>query len=207
MKVIFEKGDYRLEVDEIRGVGRFCRGDKCGPEITLSAAPRQLIEPHRKALNKMGKNPAEYSSIGGQIIRYDAIPAWMVAHKAELKRMKAKREADKAALETAVPGLTELMSAISAEEDYRIAFNRMMEDEDNDGVNPPPHPTGRSSREIARDFPKAALYLKAETYERAANYHKVSAGKKAKALIRAGGDLEEAQEIMDNWLPPESVWR
>ncbi len=124
------------------------------------------------------------------------------ARDAYVADRRAKKENQ---LVTHVPGLAELRKAYDAEENYREAFNRMMENEQNDGVNPP-KPVAVKSSDVAGKYPRAALYLKAEAYSWASHYAKAAAGEKAMALIQEGGDLTEAQKILDNWLPESAKW-
>jgi len=108
-----------------------------------------------------------------------------------------------AELEAAVPGLSELRNAkIAAEYDedrYHQQFERMMDDEQNDGVRPP-NPIDKSLKEkfvdLAEKYPRAALYLKAENQHDSAhwadNTGKGAAGKKAMDLLAANGSIEDA---------------
>ncbi|TYB18845.1 hypothetical protein FXB85_11145 [Aggregatibacter actinomycetemcomitans] len=80
-----------------------------------------------------------------------------------------------------------------------------MEDEYNDGVNMPRRPTSNID-ELCAKYPRAAMYLKADSYSNAENYDKASAGDKAKKLLNEGGSIEDAQKILDNWLPESAYW-
>jgi len=124
------------------------------------------------------------------------------ARDAYIADRRAKKENQ---LVTHVPGLAELRKAYDAEENYQEAFNRMMENGQNDGVNPP-KPVAVKSSDVAGKYPRAALYLKAEAYSRASHYAKVTAGKKAMEIIEDGGDLARAESILNNWLPVEAMW-
>lgn len=112
-----------------------------------------------------------------------------------------------------VPGLEELRKvqsdAYNDEHRYRVGFERMMEDEFNDGVNPPAaiNETLRSrANTMAVQFPRAAIYLRAKSYTQSDNVNKYSAGKKAMEIISMGGSIEEAQNILENWLPESTKW-
>jgi len=115
--------------------------------------------------------------------------------------VKAIRQAEK---EANLPGLKELRAAIADEVRYREQFNRMMDDEGNDGACPP-KPVTVNSKELAVKYPRAALYIKAENYSLASHYAKSAAGDKAMRLLEKGGNLKEAEEILNNWLPA-SAW-
>jgi len=94
-----------------------------------------------------------------------------------------------AAINNNVPGLTELRAIISDWNDYHEGFTRMMENEMNDGVNPPARPA-KEVADIAKKYPVASAYIKAENWELASHYRKSSAGDKAKKKIGNGEDCE-----------------
>jgi len=102
----------------------------------------------------------------------------------------------RAELLTNVPGLEILENARNAEHQYMEDFNAMMDDEQNDGVNPPSKPTVKSS-DIAAQYPIAAAYLKAQSYEYASHFTKSAAGRKAKNAISEGKDYVVAIEKME----------
>lgn len=104
------------------------------------------------------------------------------------------------ALESNVPGLSALREARDAAEEYREAINQMMDDESNDGVFPPEKPSSDPAA-MAAEFPRAALYLKAEGYSCASNDRKASAGSRAMQILAEGGSEDEARAVLDNWLP------
>jgi hypothetical protein len=54
---------------------------------------------------------------------------------------------------------------------------------------------------LEAQYPAAVAYLRAESYACASNLDKHAAGRKAKELLLSGGSVEQANEIMDNWLP------
>jgi len=135
--------------------------------------------------------------------------SWWVIHgkviltESEGKRAKVALDAARssfdagvdAALEAAVPGITALKSAIDDEDDYRAGMTRMMEDEDNDGRRGPKRPTA-SVASLARQYPRAALYLRAE-HDSASMSDAVSAGgKDAMRILSSGGSEADAREAM-----------
>lgn len=106
-----------------------------------------------------------------------------------------------------IEGLGDLYEAYyawaSAEDNYRDAFNKMMEDEHNDGARPPRKPSPELKArydELVAKHPRAALYLRAERQESGAhwadNTGKGAAGKKAMSLLRKGAPLEEAEAAL-----------
>ncbi len=82
----------------------------------------------------------------------------------------------------------------------------MMENENNDGVCPP-KPVDQSLREtataLAVEYPRAAAYLRAQGYLQSENINKYSAGKHAMELLVDGGNIEDAENILKNWLPKD----
>ena len=123
--------------------------------------------------------------------------AWDSHEKAHADYAAGQR----AALAANVPGLDALKAAVSGEERYNRQFDRMMNDENNDGARPPASPRGPSSQELAAKHPRAAAYLRAEGYANAAHDQKAAAGKRAMELLAAGGSVEDADAILKNWLP------
>lgn len=127
------------------------------------------------------------------------------SHEARKARAVEQRRTYEAEMEAKYPGITELKKAYSEHYYYQEQFQRAMEDEYNDGVNMPKRPSSNID-ELCTKYPRAAIYLKADSYSCAENYHKANAGDKAKALLDKGGSIEEAQEILNNWLPQSAYW-
>ena len=115
------------------------------------------------------------------------IMAYLRAKAAETAAKKEMREAKIAAID----GLDEIKNAIYDMQAYHKAFNRMMDDEYNDGVNPPQKPQADIKFLEAR-YPRAAAYIQAENMSYAANDVKASAGKRAMECIINGGDYTAA---------------
>lgn len=126
--------------------------------------------------------------------------------KAEIAEIKAnliaERDAERAAAAAkqakidAIEGLKEIHDALEAQADYYRAFDRMMEDENNDGVCPPKRPTGNIA-ELKAKYPRAAAYIAAEKYSNASNYAKAIAGDKALEKIINGEDYVAALAAME----------
>lgn len=126
-----------------------------------------------------------------------AVAAYEAATAREAAEAQARFEAN-------VPGFAELEKLslrMRADEEHRVvAFNRMMADEFNDGAAPPPSDSKSSAEKLAAlkaRFPRAALYLRAknqaESGSWADNTGARAAGRKAMAILKAGGSLEEAE--------------
>jgi hypothetical protein len=116
--------------------------------------------------------------------------------KEAMEMQKQKWADEEAALLKAVPGLRELEEAINAERDYAEDFDKMMDDEYNDGVNPPLKPLVKSS-DLKKQYPVASAYLKAERYAESSDVEKYSAGKKAMKRIADGEDYKIVIAEMD----------
>jgi hypothetical protein len=86
-----------------------------------------------------------------------------------------------------IPGLAELQAAVNAWERYEIERERRLNSESMSSIIParPMDPA-----EVAAKYPVAAAYLKADDWAGAANFEKVSAGKKAMKRIEAGENYE-----------------
>lgn len=107
----------------------------------------------------------------------------------------AEAAAQRQAKINAIEGLAQLRAALRADAEYYDAFNRMMDDEYNDGARPPKKPEVSPS-EVAAKYPRAAAYIKAESWSYAAHYAKAAAGRKALEKIIDGGDHESAINAM-----------
>lgn len=112
---------------------------------------------------------------------------------------REQMRAEDARLEQLFPGLTLLKAAYQSESAYSEAFNRMMEDEQNDGVRPPKAPAIDIDK-LAAQYPRAALYLKADGYTMSANDKRSAAGDKAIRVLKSGGSIADAEAILKNWV-------
>lgn len=113
------------------------------------------------------------------------------------KQHKAERAAaERAAKINAIPGLDELRSALEDSARFRAAFRRMMADEHNDGVSQPPKPS-TDPEEVASKHPRAAAFVKAETWSHAEHDVKAAAGATALEKIINGEDHEAALAAME----------
>ena len=132
--------------------------------------------------------------------------AFFQEHKeALLAEHKAAIAAEQAALESAVPGISVLRQAYEADDSYHDDFRRAMESEQRDGTRMPKLPADDIPA-LEAQYPRAVLYLRAEAYSDASHHLKAAAGKKAMQLLRDGGNEADAEAIMQNWLPAESIW-
>ena len=115
------------------------------------------------------------------------------AHNAGIAR------AHEDAMETILPGLRAMEAAREEHALYSRKFTRMMSDEQNDGVNPPARPKTDLAA-LATQYPRAALYLRADSQISGTSWSdpsgKASAGEKCKSILLAGGSLEDAKAAL-----------
>lgn len=202
MREIFrDSAGLTISVDTDAGKARVAKVGRA-QDFSLplnSQSQDKLPDAVAKMVRKAGQNPADYFWVGYAITR-----AAKTAFDAALAEYAAKRreayEAQEADLEAACPGLARLRAAREDEVRYTREFNRMMADEDNDGARPP-RPAQDSYAALAAEYPRAALYLKAEDFSCAANDHKAAAGSKAIEILAEGGSEAEARAVLDNWMP------
>lgn len=139
----------------------------------------------------------------GTALRHGA-RTWIEALWNEQQTALHARVAAEDAAEAAIPGLPELRAALDDEARYQRQFARMMEDEGNDGCCPPRRPKADSGA-IAATYPAAAVYVRAESYQSAAHWAKSKAGREAREIILAGGDVAAARAKLENWLTDNGV--
>lgn len=123
------------------------------------------------------------------------IDALSVAAKAEVEGADALYKSQLASID----GLTELQAALNDHERYAEQFERMMDDEYNDGVRPP-RPAVGNVDELRARYPRAAAYVLADSWAGAAHDVKASAGSKARRQILEGINHEQAiTEMRQTW--------
>ncbi|WP_418178354.1 hypothetical protein [Akkermansia sp.] len=106
------------------------------------------------------------------------------------------------------PGISELREITAR---WNKAWDKNRRAWDNIENNPAYSPINTAAIEAELNaarakYPRAALALNATSYTLASHHSKIAAGKKALELLKNGGSLEEAQSILDNWLPQEAMW-
>lgn len=148
-------------------------------------APRPILD----AAREKGLDLTDRVYYGGYFVPTE------LAELAEIQKIEVRKQT-KTDMESAVPGYHELSAAIDAEIGYRRAFDRMMEDEYNDGVNPPAKP--KTDVDALREqYPVAAAYIRAESWNSASHDVKAAAGHKAMAAIRDGQDYQTVIATME----------
>lgn len=155
----------------------------------LSTAAREILEHSGVRFSVIGDKMA--------VSPRDKTIKLVKAHPAEMKEIKAALLAEEAEeretaerrrnLRDAIPGLKELEAAKAEQAAYREAFARAVDS--GDGI----YPTKPKSdpEELSARYPMAAAMLRAESYSRASNDRKASAGRKAVERILDGEDWEK----------------
>ncbi len=137
------------------------------------------VSPREKAVKLLKAHPAEMQEI----------KAALLAEEAEERETAERRRNFRAA----IPGLKELEAAKAEQATYHEAFSRAVDS----GDSIYPAKPKSDPAELSAQYPMAAALLRAESYSRAANYHKASAGQKAVERILDGDDWEKAVSDME----------
>nr|DAH23799.1 MAG TPA: hypothetical protein [Caudoviricetes sp.] len=140
---------------------------------------KMSVSPREKAVKLVKAHPAEVQEI----------KTALMAEKTEEREIAERRHNFRAA----IPGLKELEAAREAQATYREAFARAVDS--GDGIYPAKPKSDLAA--LNAQYPMAAAMLRAESYSRAANYHKASAGSKAVERILDGEDWEKAISDME----------
>ncbi len=201
--VIIRDGTVKMRVD----------GATIQPDGTVWHQGHPLVDSSKLPALGLTAAQAKQLQLNGQWDRLAAAYAHMgdngtglvVMPAAEWDAAEDRRRAERAArLAALFPGLDQIRAARAAEDDYRESFARMMEDEYNDGVNPPKHPAA-SSADLCRQYPAAAAYLHAEATSYASHYGKSAAGRRALERLEAGEPYEQVIAEMDSEWSAEAL--
>lgn len=130
--------------------------------------------------------------------------AFVKSHKQEIIAfIKAEEEAKQRAFEErqakikAIDGLEEIRAALADVEAWHSEFEASFSDVGGLGVRPKPQ---YDFDALYAKYPRAAAYLKAESFEYASHYAKSAAGKKAKDRIINGEDHSKViAEMESEW--------
>jgi len=134
--------------------------------------------------------------IDGQLIEYVCLD-----NRPELRQQIDEANATyQAQFEQRYPGIYALAEAIDNDRHYHRQFDRMMEDEDNDGVRPPAHPK-MSVNDARKLYPVAAAYLTILHYSESdpsceTGYNKRHAGEQALKELESGADVIATRDKM-----------
>lgn len=150
-----------------------------GLSFCLMDGDKMAVSPRDKAVKLVKAHPAEVQEI----------KAALLAEKAEERETTVRRHN----FRSTIPELKELEAAKAEQAAYRGAFARAVDS----GSGIYPAKPKSDPAELSAKYPMAAAMLRAESYSRAANYRKASAGRKAVERILDGGDWEKAVSDME----------
>jgi hypothetical protein len=189
MKTIYHDGQYEVRVDVERGLAELQNGAQVAKLALIEAKP--LPSPVSVMLKSKGQDPSKFVFVTPNVLRRAALEAWDQALQ-DYRRHLVDKATSK---ESQIEGLEELRAAQGAEHTYQKKFRHMMEQED---VRAPSKPL-LSFPELAKKYPRAEVYLRAEAFEDATNDQRSAAGTEAKLCILNGGSAQKAEEILDSW--------
>jgi general stress protein 26 len=164
----------------------------------------EMISKYDLILITSGANKGKIAARNTYAIKKDNVSSYIKDHKTEIvaelqarKDAGDKAEADRKAKIDAIEGLAEIKNAIAEHEEYHYKFSKMMDDEYNDGANPPHCPLSDVTALRAK-YPRADAYIKAESYSCSSQFAKSDVGKKALVRIINGEDFESALADMES---------
>ena len=204
METIYTAGGYEIRVDTVAGKATIGKGGRSA-DVRLAPLNEELPRFIEDSLRKQGGNPRDFRhvNLSNQILRVAAAEAWNKALAEYRKNRQAQKDAEAAALEADVPGISALRECAEETRRYEAAIARMRDDEFTVRY---PDPPKNDFGELCKKHPIAHTYLAADDWAHTAeNPHKMSAGEHAVQLIRQG-KLKEAEDRMNNWVPPSAVW-
>lgn len=140
---------------------------------------KMAVSPRAKAVKLLKAHPAEMQEI----------KAALMDEEAEERETAERRRNSR----STIPGLKELEVSKAEQAAYREAFARAVDS--GDGIYPAKPKSDPA--ELSARYPMAAAILRAESYSRATNYHKASAGRKAVERILDGENWEKAVSDME----------
>lgn len=140
---------------------------------------KMAVSPREKAVKLLKAHPAEMQEIKAALL------AEQIEERETAERRRNFRDA--------IPGLKELEAAKEEWATYREAFARAVDS--GDGIYPAKPKS--DPVELSAQYPMAAAMLRAESYSRAANYRKASAGRKAVERILDREDWKKAISDME----------
>lgn len=163
-----------------------------GGTVTSPSGRSQSITEYKEMTNaekrKMG---AELAKAG---IDDPVVSGRMVLPRKVAQAAIAQKNAEKAAYAKNVPGLNELRTAIAHDEGQRNLFSRSVY---SGSGRISGNPTSATASSLAKKYPRAAAYIKAESYFHATNDVKSSLGKEAMNAIASGRPVDATISAME----------
>ncbi len=163
-----------------------------GGTVTTPSGKSQLITDYKEmtdAQKKEMKSALEKAGINDPVVSGRIVLPRSVAQEAI-----NQKNAEKAAYEKNVPGLDELRTAITHDESQRNLFKRSVY---SGSGRLSGNPSSETASSVAKRYPRAAAYIKAESYFYSANDVKSSLGKEAMNAIASGKSESAAIKTME----------
>jgi len=177
--------------------GSLIMGGKVASEMVYQHSVREVSDAPKSIRGYIAKNNI---NIEGRVYvdcPTGAIVPREIAEEAVRQTEEIRKATDP---RNVIEGYAEIKAAYADVVRYHQEFNDMMDDEYNDGVNPP-KPIAVKPEEIEAKYPRAAAYVEAENYGKASNYDKANSGEKAMKRIIAGENHETViAEMKTEWL-------
>lgn len=149
----------------------------------------QMIEKYKIALSVDKTNLIVYGKVG------DTDKEYIKGHKDELVDILVRKEQQEEQERNerrkrieAIEGLVLLQTAITDWNTYNNAMSRYIE---RDCTGKAPEKPKETVEELARKYPRAAAYVKADRWSYSSHYYKALCGKRAKEAILNGDSHEE----------------
>lgn len=163
-----------------------------GGTVTTPSGKYQPITDFREMSDsekKEMKNAIEKAGINDPVVSGRTILPRSVAQAAI-----NQKNAENAAYAKNVPGLNELRTAIAHDENQRSLFKRSVYGGSGKLSG---DPSSKTAFSVAKQYPRAAAYIKAESYFYSDNYVKSSFGKEAMNAIASGKSTSSAIKTME----------
>ena len=199
---LYRDGDYHVSINGRKiTVGRGVRTttETFTGQEELCPVPEMIAS----GLRRQGANPTNFVWPKGHsiVVRKDAAPALQT----QIDRIKEERFGEQARerqrLSAAIPGLEELQTAYDEQERYASNFQKMMEDENNDGTNLPSIPADTSKIEAVYHVAAAYLECKRLTESSSWTSGRGNVYREAMEKIEAGENHDDVLEwANETWI-------
>lgn len=195
MKTIFTKTDYRILVDIDERKACIVKGTNSVFVALEELTPLSALA--AKNLKMIGCDPSRYLNIGhsNHVIIKDAEEAWREAVYQCENRLHQSDTSMIPQFWENLPGLTELRDA---EDTYAACLRSgsLMLEYQQRGLPP------TRLMQLRQRYPRAAVYILAESHAFSGNETVAARGRKAMHLLVTGADLDDALSLLPD-LPPD----
>lgn len=164
-------------------------------EVTTKSGKTQAVTEYKElTAQERQKYKSQLEKAG---INDPVIAGRMILPRNVVETAMRQRENEKKAITKNVPGLEKLREARRYDDQQRREFNRSVEG--GSGVIRG-NPNSSTASSVAKKYPRAAAYLKAESYYNSSNYMKSAYGKEAMNKIANGKSAATAiREMEKKW--------